>query len=623
MRIDIDEFKDDQNRTLMLRGVNLGGSSKVPYTPNGATYRVDGFYDHRNISFVGRPFPLQEAREHFSRLREWGMTFIRFLITWEAIEHEGPGIYDVEYLEYIEEVIRIAGEYGLTIFIDPHQDVWSRFTGGDGAPGWTLEAAGLDMHHFHKNGAAVVHNQLGDKLPKMIWPTNAAKFACSTMFTLFFGGNDFAPQVTCEGLSIQNYLQDHYIQSVMQVVKRMINQPHVIGFDTLNEPSAGYIGIDDLNQYPIPARFGECPTPFQGMLLADGNAQEVEVWSLGLLGIRRKGTRLLNAEHEKAWMEGKQCIWRQHGIWDYDRSGKGVLLKPDYFSLKNGKKINFANDYLKPFINRFAKAVRTIQPNAILFIEGDPYGTMPIWGKNSPINLVNATHWYDDLTLMMKNYIPFLTFDVHAKRFIVGRKNVSIAMERQLARIKQTSLKMGGIPSLVGEFGIPFDMKNKKAYRTGNYRIQTEALNASYSALDANLLNGTLWNYTSDNTNARGDQWNDEDLSIFCRDQQVDPHDINSGARAADAFIRPYPIRTAGKPEKMNFNFKKGEFLYEFTDDPCIAAPTEIFIPRFQFPHGYDIQISDGSIEKVEEKQFLLYWPEKKHSRHQIKIRRI
>jgi hypothetical protein len=196
-------------------------------------------------------------------------------------------------------------------------------------------------------------------------------------------------------------------------------------------------------------------------------------------------------------------------------------------------------------------------------------------------------------------------------------------MERQLARIKQTSLKMGGIPSLVGEFGIPFDMKNKKAYRTGNYRIQTEALNASYSALDANLLNGTLWNYTSDNTNARGDQWNDEDLSIFCRDQQVDPHDINSGARAADAFIRPYPIRTAGKPEKMNFNFKKGEFLYEFTDDPCIAAPTEIFIPRFQFPHGYDIQISDGSIEKVEEKQFLLYWPEKKHSRHQIKIRRI
>jgi hypothetical protein len=322
-------------------------------------------------------------------------------------------------------------------------------------------------------------------------------------------------------------------------------------------------------------------------------------------------------------MEGKQCIWRQHGIWDYDRSGNGVLLKPNYFGLKNGKKINFANDYLKPFIDRFAEAVHSIQSNTMLFIEGDPYGTMPIWDKNRPINLVNATHWYDDLTLISKNYIPFLTFDVHEKRIVVGRKNVSIAMARQLARIKQTSLKMGGIPSLVGEFGIPFDMRRKKAYQTGNFKAQIKALNASYEALDANLLNGTLWNYTSDNTNARGDQWNDEDLSIFSRDQQGDPRNINSGARADDAFIRPYPSSTAGKPEKMKFDYKNGKFTYEFTDDPCIKAPTEIFVPRFQFPHGYDVQISDGSFEKLEEKQLLLYRPEKTRTRHRIEIRRV
>lgn len=62
---------------------------------------------HESVTFVGRPFPLEEAHEHFSRLRRWGLTFgtfhdlsirtnqtvtitVRFLVTWEAVEHAGP-----------------------------------------------------------------------------------------------------------------------------------------------------------------------------------------------------------------------------------------------------------------------------------------------------------------------------------------------------------------------------------------------------------------------------------------------------------------------------------------------------------------------------------------------------
>jgi hypothetical protein len=83
-------FRDSLNRTLLLRGVNLCGSSKLPTTPNGSSHLSEGFFDHRNVCFVGRPFPRDQADEHFSRLKRWGLTFVRLLVPWEALEHSGP-----------------------------------------------------------------------------------------------------------------------------------------------------------------------------------------------------------------------------------------------------------------------------------------------------------------------------------------------------------------------------------------------------------------------------------------------------------------------------------------------------------------------------------------------------
>nr|HPR31007.1 cellulase family glycosylhydrolase [Prolixibacteraceae bacterium] len=139
------QFTDPTGRSLFLRGINLGGSSKIPYKPNSATHIREGFFNGKDVSFIGRPFPLDEADEHFGRLKAWGFHFIRFLVTWEAIEHEGPGIYDEEYLAYVKAIVTKANEYGLNLIIDPHEDVWSRFSGGDGAPLWTFEIIGMDV----------------------------------------------------------------------------------------------------------------------------------------------------------------------------------------------------------------------------------------------------------------------------------------------------------------------------------------------------------------------------------------------------------------------------------------------------------------------------------------------
>ncbi|KAJ3053307.1 hypothetical protein HK102_011724, partial [Quaeritorhiza haematococci] len=124
-------FKDPHNRSLLLRGVNACGNAKLPTHPlscssthiltsplhAGKKEKDEEFYDHRNVSFVGRPFPVEEADEHFARLRGWGLTMLRLLVPWEALEHGGPGVYDEEYIDYLIKILEKAGEYGIKCFI--------------------------------------------------------------------------------------------------------------------------------------------------------------------------------------------------------------------------------------------------------------------------------------------------------------------------------------------------------------------------------------------------------------------------------------------------------------------------------------------------------------------------
>ena len=622
-------FTDPHGRTLLLRGINLSGSSKVPVTPNGASWNRDGFYNHRAVSFVGRPFPLAQADEHFSRLRAWGFTFLRFLITWEAIEHAGPGLYDEAYLDYITAIIKKAAEYDFCLFIDPHQDVWSRFTGGSGAPGWTLEAVGMDITKFHATGAALTHQEYGDPLPRMIWPTNHGKFAGATMYTLFFGGDDFAPATRIEGVPVQHYLQSHYFNAVKQVAERLKAFPHVIGYDTLNEPSRGYIGYPDVADWSEKTiRHGQAPKIFQSMLLAAGYPQEIGLWNLGPLGFRRVGQQPVNAEGVSLWRPGATPIWRQNGVWDVDAAGTPIILRPRHFIEVDGRTIDFDRDYFRPFVQRFAHEIRSIDPAAAIFVDPVPLelkeGVME-YATPELENIVHAPHWYDGLTLGLQRYLPWAGYNTDGKKFwpVFGRNNVRRAFARQIERLKKYSVEgFGGVPTLIGETGIPFNMHGKAAFENNDFSAQIAALDDTLQALESNLVSYTLWNYTPDNSNERGDLWNDEDLSLFCRDQQTGSGDINDGGRALKAALRPHPIALPGEPLRLSFNIDTGLFECTFRLDPTIAAPAEFYVPGYHYPHGATVDITAGRAEYYPTEQRLIYHPDPVEAEHTVTLRR-
>ncbi len=627
-------FIDDKKRKVLLRGVNLGGSTKVPW-PDGATHKKTDFSDHLNVSFVNRPFPPDEAEEHLTRLKSWGFNALRLLTTWEAIEHAGPGKFDTKYLDYFTKIVELCGEYGFYVFIDPHQDVWSRATGGDGAPIWLFEKIGLDYQKFGQSGAARIMQYHYPEYNQMEWAFNYQRFATATMFTLFFGGNTFAPKLFIDDIPVQDYLQDHYISSIEQIAKRVSDMSHVIGFDSLNEPHSGFIGIDDITKLPDLRPPGQVFSPFDAIVAGSGYSRKVAVYKLKLFMLKQSGYDILNPDGVSNWIPGSMDIWKEHGVWEV-KNDEPVVLDSKYFAKNpDGSKINFFRDYLRPFIINFTTRIRQIMPDIPVFIEGNPMEKSIYWGSDDPKNIVNASHWYDDITLFTKQFHRNYTMDTENMKIIIGKNKVRNFFKYELARWIQASKMMYDnkisspineefkkyidnnkimelyentkVPTLIGEFGIPFDMHNKKAYKTGNYKKQIQALSLYYDLIDELQLHSTIWNYTADNNHEWGDQWNMEDLSIFSRDDQKSnwKTDINSGGRALFGFVRPHPIAIAGNP--IYWKFKKNIFSVKYI--PTLIDNEDynkslFYIPKIHFPN-YDIIIKQGDLKYKIKDQYL------------------
>ena len=437
LRIQIDGtvFRDKHNREVTLAGINCAADAKFPSHPSVPSQVLEHFYDGDNVSFKARPFSIDEAHVHFERLKRFGYNTIRYIFTWEAIEHEGPGKYDEEWITHTIEVLRTAKEYGFFVFLDPHQDVWSRFTGGSGSPMWTLYACGLDPHKFVVTEAALCQNTWpngAENFPKMIWATNYYRLACQVMFTAFYAGREFLPKAILDGKNIQDYLEDCYFAAMQHLAKRIreagdIEKDVVIGWESWNEPNSGLIGREDLTIIPQSQSLknGTSPTPWQAMLLGSGRSCEVDTYGVGQFGPYKTGTQLVDPKGETVWLSADhddtrygwkrdpgwklgECIWAQHGIWN---PSNDTLLKKDYFYRVPSTKTVVDDEYwmntcFMQHWRRFRKAIKAEFPDAIMFCQPSPFEIPPnIKGTEDDMkDMVYTPHFYDGITLMTKKW---------------------------------------------------------------------------------------------------------------------------------------------------------------------------------------------------------------------------
>lgn len=320
---------------------------------------------------------------------------------------------------------------------------WSRFSGGSGAPYWTILACGLEPEHFTVTRAGVIECEWPHPLdpdpasfPPMIWATNYSRLACQTLFTMFFAGRDYAPKCIIDGKNIQDYLQEHYFEAYRALGKAIgeagdLFDECVIGWDSINEPNPGYLGTADLNAHGKESvlRVGPMPTAFQALKMGMGHACEVENWKSGSLGPKRDGSVTVEPKGVRAWLDPERdeeaskeygwsrdegwkmgtCIWAQHGIWDVDSL---ELLIPDYFdeykgTVDAGKKrsVEFGQDYWLPHWRRWAPVVRSVHPEAIHFVHSPVFQVPPkIEGPEIQGRAAFSSHFYDGLTLVTKHW---------------------------------------------------------------------------------------------------------------------------------------------------------------------------------------------------------------------------
>jgi len=187
-------FKDAEGRVVILRGVNVAGNSKVP-----------PFVPFTDVSLL-------------DPLVKWGMNVIRLILIWEAVEPQ-PGTYNDEYVAAIETLVNGAGDRGIHVILDMHQDMFSRYLDngcGDGCPSWAIDPA-------------IPQDEPSNDERCLQWYLGVRDSNVLRAFESFFAN--------------VNGSRDHYIAMWAHVAKRFAANPWVIGYDLMNEP----IG-DDVSQ---------------------------------------------------------------------------------------------------------------------------------------------------------------------------------------------------------------------------------------------------------------------------------------------------------------------------------------------------------------------------------------
>jgi hypothetical protein len=169
---------------------------------------------------------------------------------------------------------------------------------------------------------------------------------------------------------------------------------------------------------------------------------------------------------------------------------------------------------------------------------------------------------------------------------------------------------------LLGEVGVPFDIHNHT-----NHASSTVLLDRTLRAVEKSNLDHTIWNYSPQNTQLAGDNWNGEDLSIRSK----------TSNRGLLSVVRPFAVEVSPGVNFFNQEFNPKNAAKKYTlSIICRTIGTKrifIYLPQFHFSTSeIKVMKTSGRVKSNNKKQEL-QWEgilcDGENQRHQIEISNI
>jgi len=196
----------------------------------------------------------------------------------------------------------------------------------------------------------------------------------------------------------------------------------------------------------------------------------------------------------------------------------------------------WAKEVLTPFYSQLAAEIREVAPGSLVFFDAtgvDAINGTTYLDRPEGEDLVFAPHFYD------------------AAALLESRWDGSSDIDSPVGRLRETGHGWN-VPVLLGEFGI-----SPGGLGAADY------VRANYAALDAHLMHGTMWEYSSTQ-----DDWNDEDMSI------VDGHGEERGTGAA--LVRPFPAATPGRLTAFGWDPRRLTGSWTFDAQPGLVGERSV-----------------------------------------------
>jgi len=197
------DFVDEEGRFIQLRGINQ---------------RIDGLFDASfNDGRKANEFVPTFTKNDVDDIAKLGFNVIRVPLNWSAYEPERDSI-NPAYFARVREVIQWCKEANIYVQLDWHADAFSKEIGEDGAPYWT-------------------HNYL---LPNPRWqgPLNFITLAIRR-------ANPWVFESYRNLFRNRDNIRVEFMQMWTDLIREFKDEPTVIGFEPLNEPTTYFGGISD------------------------------------------------------------------------------------------------------------------------------------------------------------------------------------------------------------------------------------------------------------------------------------------------------------------------------------------------------------------------------------------